>query len=150
MGSGNSLIDTEIEWEKTYEYRAETVSVIAEPGKPEVLIEGDDTPELKVFADDTFPPAVPTGLQAVFSGPGQSPFVDLIWAPDTDADFAGYNVYRREPGTAATKLNGDLVKNPAYRDAHVDSGKTYLYSVSAVDIRGNESARSEEATEAVP
>jgi hypothetical protein len=33
---------------------------------------------------------------------------------------------------------------------NVASGRTYFYSVSAVDIRGNESARSQEASEAVP
>ena len=55
-------------------------------------IEGDDTPEVKVFANDVFPPAVPSGLQAVFSGPGQKPFIDLVWAPVSDADLAGYNV----------------------------------------------------------
>ncbi len=32
----------------------------------------------------------------------------------------------------------------------VAPGKTYLYSVSAVDARGNESPRSAEAREAVP
>ena len=30
------------------------------------------------------------------------------------------------------------------------AGKTYFYSVSAVDERGNESGRSEEASESVP
>ncbi|MGA8345710.1 MAG: hypothetical protein WB781_27515, partial [Candidatus Sulfotelmatobacter sp.] len=64
-----SLTDSSIEWEKTYEYRAETVTVIAEENKVEVQIEGDDTPEIKVFAHDVFPPTVPSGLQAVFSGP---------------------------------------------------------------------------------
>lgn len=150
MGAENSLTDSNIEWEKTYEYRAETVTVIVTPNKPELQIEGDDTPNIKVFADDIFPPAVPSGLQAVFSGPGQFPFVDLIWAPDIDADLAGYNVYRREEGSAPTKLNRDLVKSPAYRDSTVVAGKTYVYSVSAVDARGNESTRSQEATEAVP
>jgi fibronectin type 3 domain-containing protein len=39
---------------------------------------------------------------------------------------------------------------PAFRDAQVVSGKNYFYSVSAVDLRGNESARSEETSESVP
>jgi fibronectin type 3 domain-containing protein len=93
---------------------------------------------------------VPSGLQAVFSGPGQQAFIDLIWAPVTDADLAGYNVYRHEPGSTPEKLNSDLVKAPAYRDMKVVKGRTYIYSVSAVDVRGNESARSEEASESVP
>jgi hypothetical protein len=145
-----SYLDQTFEWEKTYFYRGVVVSVITEAGKPPVEVEGDDTPEVKVFADDVFPPAVPSGLQAVFSGPGQQPFIDLVWVPDTDADLAGYNVYRREAGTTAVKLNVELVKTPAFRDAQVVAGKTYVYSVSAVDERGNESARSEEANESVP
>jgi len=145
-----SLTDSSIEWQKTYEYHTEAVTLVAPPGKPEVQVEGDDSPEIKVFADDVFPPAVPTGLEAVFSGPGQQPFIDLVWAPDTDVDLAGYNVYRREEGTEPVKLNTGPVKTPAYRDSNVVAGKHYLYSVSAVDVRGNESARSEEAGENVP
>ncbi|MFZ0863758.1 MAG: hypothetical protein ABR881_18445 [Candidatus Sulfotelmatobacter sp.] len=145
-----SLTDSSIEWEKTYEYRAETVTVIAEENKVEVQIEGDDTPEIKVFAHDVFPPTVPSGLQAVFSGPGQKTFVDLVWAPVSDIDLDGYNIYRHEDGMTAVKLNAEPLKTPAYRDANVMLGKRYFYSVSAVDIRGNESGRSEETSETVP
>jgi len=146
VGGDLSFTDSNIEWEKTYEYRAETVTVIA----PELEVEGDDTPEIKVFAHDVFPPAVPAGLQAVYSGPGQAAFVDLIWAPVSDLDLDGYNVYRHEEGTAPVKVNASVVKVPAYRDGNVVAGKTYFYSVSAVDVRGNESGRSEEASERVP
>jgi fibronectin type 3 domain-containing protein len=65
-------------------------------------------------------------------------------------DLDGYNLYRHEDGTPAIKLNAVLVKTPAYRDVDVVSGKRYFYSVSAVDVRGNESVRSEEASELVP
>jgi hypothetical protein len=145
-----SFLDQTFEWEKTYFYRAAVVSEVETSGKPTVDVEGDDTPEVKVFAHDIFPPAVPTGLQAVFSGPGQQPFIDLIWAPVPDADLAGYNIYRHEEGAAAVKVNAEPVKTPAFRDTQVASGKAYFYSVSAVDVRGNESGRSEEATETVP
>jgi hypothetical protein len=145
-----TLTDSNIEWEKTYEYRAETVTGVAQEKQPELQVEGDDTPDVRVFADDVFPPAVPVGLQAVFSGPGQKAFIDLVWAPVADVDLAGYNVYRREEGAAAVKVNVELVKTPAYRDVNVVAGKHYFYSVSAVDVRGNESARSEKAGESVP
>jgi hypothetical protein len=141
-----SFLDQTIEWEKTYFYRATVVTVLEALGKTSE-VEGDDTPEVKIFAHDIFPPAVPGGLQAVFSGPGQPPFIDLIWTPVSDADLAGYNIYRHEAGGAAVKFNSELVRTPAYRDAQVVAGKTYFYSVTAVDDRGNESARSEEASE---
>jgi fibronectin type 3 domain-containing protein len=81
---------------------------------------------------------------------GQAPFIDLVWAPVTDADLAGYNVYRHEEGGPAARINAELLKTPAFRDSNVSSGKKYFYSVSAVDLRANESARSEEASERVP
>jgi hypothetical protein len=145
----NSFVDQTFDWEQTYFYRGTVVSGIEAAGKPTVEVEGDDTPEVKVFTNDVFPPAVPSGLQAVFSGPGQAAFIDLIWSPGADPDLAGYNVYRRESGETLVKLNAELVKTPAYRDAQVTSGKTYIYSVSAVDERGNESDKSQEASEAV-
>ena len=80
---------------------------------------------------------MPTALQAVFSGPGQSPFIDLIWTPVSDSDLAGYNVYRHQAGQPPVKLNGDLLRTPAFRDLNVVPGQTYFYSVSAVDERGN-------------
>jgi fibronectin type 3 domain-containing protein len=74
----------------------------------------------------------------------------LIWAPVPEADLDGYNIYRHEGGGSPVKVNSELVKMPAYRDMQVVSGKRYFYSVSAVDLRGNESGRSEEASESVP
>jgi hypothetical protein len=143
------FVDSSFEWEKTYLYRITTVSIVTRPGS-DVQVEGGDSPALRVVAHDIFPPAVPTGLQAVASGEGQKPFVDLIWAPVTNADLAGYNVYRRDANGAAAKVNSELVKSPAYRDRAVVAGPAYVYSVSAVDLRGNESAKSEEASEQVP
>ena len=150
IGNEPTLTDAEIQWQKSYEYHAETVTVIRDPNGNQAQVEGDDTPEVTVFANDVFPPAVPSGLQAVFSGPGQSPFIDLVWAPVTDADLAGYNIYRHEEGSEAAKLNSEPLKTPSYRDDHVSAGKRYLYSVTSIDFRGNESARSNEASETVP
>jgi hypothetical protein len=141
--------DSSFEWEKTYLYRITAVSIVKRPDS-EVQVEGDDTPPVRVIAHDVFPPSVPAGLQAAYSGEGQKPFIDLIWAPVMNADLAGYNVYRSEANGAAIKLNSELVKSASYRDSAVNSGKTYTYSVSAVDVRGNESQRSEETSEPVP
>jgi len=146
----SSILDQSFEWEKTYFYRGAFVSVIEIAGKPRVEVECDDTPEVKIFAHDIFPPAVPSGVQAVYSGAGQQPFIDLIWSPVPDPDLDGYNVYRHEEGIAPVKINAELVRTPAFRDTHVEPGKTYFYSVTAVDQRGNESARSEEGSESVP
>ena len=144
------MTDHGFEWEKTYRYRATVVTEIAQPGKGEIAVEGDDTAAVKVFAHDVFPPAIPSGLQAVATGAGQQPGIDLVWTPDTEADLAGYNIYRHEEGGKTEKVNQSLEKAPSYRDTGAVAGHTYFYSVSAVDVRGNESARSEEAHESMP
>ncbi len=144
-----SFLDTGFEWEKTYDYRVTVVTVVDRPDGPE-QVEGDDSSSVRVVAHDVFPPATPTGLQAVFSGPGQKPFIDLIWAGNSETDLAGYNVYRRDDGSQPVKINAELVKTPAFRDTNVVPGHEYFYSISAVDAPGNESPRSEEAAETVP
>jgi len=145
-----SFVDHNFEWEKKYSYHATVVTVIDRKSGEEAHVEGDDTPQISVFTHDIFAPVAPSGLQAVFSSENGKLFVDLIWNPDTESDLAGYNIFRRVDGGPAIKINSDLVKLPAFRDQNVSAGKKYYYSVSAVDVRGNESARSEEANEAVP
>ena len=145
-----SLADHSFEWEKTYDYRASVVTIVAAENGTERQVEGDDTPIVRVVAHDVFPPAAPGELQAVFSGPGQKSFIDLVWTPDIEPDLAGYNVYRREEGGEWMKLNSDPVKSPAFRDNDVLSGHTYFYSVSASDVHGNESQKSDTANETIP
>jgi hypothetical protein len=145
-----SFLDRNVDWGQTYSYRVAPITkVLPHTGEP-LEIEGDDSPQASVVAHDVFPPATPTGLQAVFSGPGQKPFVDLTWAPNLEADIAGYNIYRHEAGTAPVKINQDVVKTPSFRDDKVDAGHEYFYSISSVDRQGNESERSDEASEKVP
>ena len=144
------FLDRSLEWQKTYRYWVTAVTRVQRYGRTEGQVEGDNSAPVTVFANDVFPPAVPVGLQAVFSSVGQQPFVDLTWAPDTDSDLAGYNLYRREVDGPWTRINSALLTTPAYRDGNVAAGRTYFYAVSAVDVHGNESARSPETQEAVP
>jgi fibronectin type 3 domain-containing protein len=148
--SQGQLVDHSLEWQKTYQYWVTVVTMVVHNGKASAEVEGDNSAPITVFANDVFPPAVPAGLQAVFSGVGQQPFVDLTWAPNTDPDLAGYNVYRREDNGAWSRINSALAPTPAYRDGNVAAGRTYFYAVTAVDVHGNESARSQETSETVP
>lgn len=150
LNVGFHFIDHTAEWEKTYLYHVTVVTTVPLPGRPSAQVLGDDSPEIEVFVHDTFPPAVPTGLEAVSSGTPQQPFIDLSWAPNTESDLAGYNVYRHGEGAVPNKINAELVKGPTYRDSAVQAGHHYSYSVTAVDLRGNESGRSAEASEVVP
>lgn len=154
--TGNiELHDDNFEWEKTYNYRVVLVASPQLPGGAATPFDAASSQPIEVFVHDIFPPAVPGGIEAVFSGqlPGQQPAIDLTWNPNTERDLAGYFVYRRTQDqfeTAAVKLNSQPLPAPSYRDTSIQAGNTYLYSVSAVDIRGNESKRSEETSEQVP
>ena len=150
MAAQVRFLDKTIEWEKAYLYHVTAVTRAKPQPGTTLVVEGEDSSLARVFTRDVFPPAAPTEVQAVFSGVGQQPFVDVTWAPGAEADLAGYNVYRREPGGTPVRMNTELVQSPSFRDSNPASGRTYLYSVSAVDLRGNESARSEERTEQVP
>ncbi len=145
----STFLDRNFEWEKDYSYRATLVTAPL-TGDASLEVEGDDTPEVEVFTHDVFPPAQPGGLQAVFTQTGAQSFIDLIWTPNTEPDLAGYNLYRRTPTGAPEKLNGDLLKLPAYRDPQIVPGAQYFYTVTAVDVRGNESPKSIEAHEQSP
>lgn len=146
----SSFLDRNFDWEQRYTYRIAGITQVQRAGKEQIEVEGDDSPLVEAFTHDVFPPAIPTDLQAVYSGVGQKPFIDLTWAPNLEGDLAGYNVYRHEAGTAPVKINSEVVKTPSYRDPNVASGQQYFYAVSGVDVHGNESGKSEETSERVP
>jgi hypothetical protein len=147
--TSGAYLDRTSGWEQKYEYRITTVTLVHANGI-NAAVEGGDSQPFEVFTKDIYPPAQPVGLQAVFSSVGQKPFVDLTWAPNTDGDLAGYNVYRRIEGGAPEKLNRQVVATPSYRDEAVETGKKYVYFVSAVDLRGNEGPHSADTVETVP
>src|SRR3954469_3847788 len=140
-----NVLDRGIEWEKQYAYIVTPITwVETQPnGKRLYSVPGESATPFEVATHDVFPPAVPTGLQAVYSA-GEQKTIDLTWAPNTDADLTGYNVYR-----GGQKVNTELVKTPTYRDP-VSAPGSYTYSVTAVDLRGNESAKSATASEKAP
>jgi hypothetical protein len=144
-----SYLDKTFGWEQKYEYRITTLSLVRAKGLTGA-VEGDDSKPVEIFTRDIYPPAQPAGLQAIFSGVGQKPFIDLTWAPNMESDLAGYNIFRWIQGGQPQKLNTQLVQVPSYRDETIERGKKYYYAVSAVDLRGNVSPRSVEASETVP
>jgi hypothetical protein len=144
-----SYLDKTFAWETKYEYRVATLTEVQSQGLS-ASVPGEGSKPVEVFTRDIYPPSQPAGLQAVFSSVGQKPFIDLVWAPNLENDLAGYNVFRQVQGGTPETLNQQLIKVPSFRDENVKPGKRYTYSVSAVDLRGNESPRSAETNEAVP
>ena len=140
--------DTQAELGNTYIYSVRTLTQY--PGK---TVESADSKLAVVIARDTFPPAVPQGLVVVFvpAEGGAPAHVELSWAISPETDLAGYNVYRSgKAGVPGVRLNAELLPTPAFRDSSVVPGRQYIYSVTAVNRSGNESAASEAASGGVP
>jgi len=124
--------DSTAQYGTTYEY---VIQAAVKAGAGEV--ESEPSPPVTITPDDKFPPAVPTGLNAL-AGAGS---IQLGWDRDTDADLAGYFVYRAEGDGPFARL-GDRIDVPSYSDRAIKAGTKYRYRISAVDLRGNESAQS--------
>lgn len=158
-----AALDTTAQFDRTYRY---IVSRIVTVKSGNLVLRAASTPSapVTIFTRDVFPPAVPSGLVAIPVSAtlnGGMPEVDLSWAANTEQDFAGYRVYRREEGSAggpavgpetriAPENSAEPLAAPAFQDRHVTPRHTYAYSVSAVDADGNESARSPEVKVTVP
>ena len=146
---GMEFVDTGIEWEKSYQYWITPVTLWHDENR-KGEVEGDDSAPVEVLAHDSFPPAPPGGLEAVFSATEQNPFIDLTWTANTESDLSGYNIYRHIANEAPVKINTELIKTPRFPDPGIQPGMKYFYSVTAVDVRGNESGKSQETSESVP
>jgi fibronectin type 3 domain-containing protein/regulation of enolase protein 1 (concanavalin A-like superfamily) len=98
--------------------------------------EGTAATASKTRTSDTAAPMTP----AYPTAQGQTTGIYLNWLDNTEADLAGYNVYRASAfdGTYV-KLNGSLLTSSAYVDLSAPGAATSYYRVTAVDGNGNES-----------
>jgi fibronectin type 3 domain-containing protein len=129
----NQWVDTTTEYGKQYNY---VVQAVEKTGTGEV--ESELAEEKSVTPIDTFPPAVPKGLNAVAAGEK----IELVWDRNTEPDLAGYRLYRALGDGKLEKI-ADIQDTPSYSDSKVESGKRYRYAVSSVDRLNNESNPSE-------
>lgn len=136
----NNYRDVSALFDHTYVYTVRSVLQVEENE-----LESADSQPVTVTPRDVFPPAAPQGLVAAVL-PGQSAgslLVDLSWSINLETDLAGYRVYKSEQeGTRGELMTKDLLPTPAVRDTSVEPGKSYWYTVTAVDRTGNESASS--------
>ncbi len=95
--------------------------------------EGPRSAETSAVALDNLVPAVPKALQAVGGGDR----VTLYWLPNTEADLAGYDLYRD-----GSKVNTTTIASTSFVDTGLNGAITYLYQITARDIHANESTPS--------
>jgi hypothetical protein len=140
--------DQQFDFGKSYVYSVRSIARYSGEA-----LESDDSNLLMVSPRNTFPPAVPEGLVVVLvPAQGEVPeHLELSWAISPETDISGYNVYRVEQaGTPGTRLNRELLLTPAFRDMNVQPGRSYFYTVTAVDRSGNESTPSADVSGGVP
>lgn len=129
--SGTTFEDPGATQGQAWCYRARLVTS-AEP-----LVESADSPEACLEVKDVFPPAAPTGLTALL----QEGEVEVSWSPSSDADLASYRLYRASEGAAPQRVAEVPADRTSVRDAPA-AGALHVYTLTAVDGKGNESAPS--------
>ncbi len=122
-------VDETTEYDKTYEYRVQGIT--------DDFHGSEVTAPVAITPVDIFPPAVPGALTATLG----VNTIELAWTRNVEKDFKGYNVYRSTGGAPFEKI-AELIPAPTYSDSKIEPGKKYRYEVSAVDLKGNESAHS--------
>ena len=132
-----TLFDRDFEFKHTYFYKVRGVFKFQS-----YVAETEDSTISQITPLDVYPPEAPKDLSGIYTGQA----VELIWTANTEADLTGYNVYRREDGEPARRLNKELVHTPVFRDTRVEPDHKYTYHVTAVDLTNNESQPSEETT----
>lgn len=91
------------------------------------------------YAQDSTPPATPTGVKAI----GYELHADVVWQYNLESDLAGYKIYKHN-GSSFVLLK-TVKKNRSFSWEWIgNSNTTVRYKVSSYDNSGNESPLSAE------
>jgi hypothetical protein len=110
------------------------------------VVESAASNEVCIDITDVTPPAIPAGV-ATLAG---AEVVEVSWSPSAEPDLAGYRVYRAPEGGAPARLAELPAGQTTWRDASPARGGLHLYTVTAFDKSGNESAPSKPAEGHLP
>ena len=98
-----------------------------------VELEGTESEPRCETLKDTFPPAAPTGLQAVPSDGA----INLIWDANTEKDIKGYLVLRGiAPAESLEPITREPIQETSFKE-NVKPGVRFVFAVQAVDAAGN-------------
>jgi fibronectin type 3 domain-containing protein len=86
---------------------------------------------------DVIPPVKPY-MKSLTNGEN---YILIKWLPNKDEDLKGYNIYRSDDHGGFSQINKTLIVSSRdnFANAGIESGKEYLYYLTAVDSTGNES-----------
>ncbi|MEK6776993.1 MAG: fibronectin type III domain-containing protein [bacterium] len=134
--SGSPFLDKEVQNGVRYFYEVRAVASDSPP-----WIESQAGDEAGAEPADRIPPAPPKGLEII---PGKE-IVRLFWDENTEADLAGYRIYRKSGEDTDFVQVGDVkIPGTVFTDSDVRSGIVYEYYVTAYDeaVQSNESGPS--------
>ncbi len=98
-----------------------------------------------VYVVDTTPPAIPAAIRTI----SLDNAVQLEWAPNSESDLAGYNIWVSDQYNGRYSRIGTS-KEPLFVDYGARNGQTYYYGVTAYDVEGNESEMSRDVAYDTP
>ncbi|MDN3496523.1 malectin domain-containing carbohydrate-binding protein [Planococcus sp. APC 4015] len=137
--SSGEFVDASVTSDTTYYYVVTAVDGAGNQSGP-----SNEAVGMATSTPDTEAPTAPTAV-AASEGDGE---ITLTWTASTSTDAVGYFVHRSlVPGAI---LEGAVVSGAApitgttWVDESVNNETTYFYSVTAVDLAGNDSAPSNE------
>lgn len=138
-------VDVNARTGSSYRYIAQRIQQVT-IGRHTIEIASAPSVPAETAYRDVFPPSIPVGLVSAADTAAKA--IDLDWTPDVDPGLAGYIVYRRPAGTNESPQRISPTSKPVtssdWSDTTAVPGQRYAYSVSAVDVSGNESRRSSE------
>ncbi|MDH3196647.1 MAG: fibronectin type III domain-containing protein [Candidatus Krumholzibacteria bacterium] len=102
-----------------------------------VFLGCSDSTTTPVGADEA-PMVAPSQVVATIKSGGS---VEITWAPSTQLNLRGYNVYRIDRRTGdGGRLNDWIITANRYLDDSTERGRRYEYRVTAVSATNTESA----------
>lgn len=136
--AGTSYRDGSARLGETYAYRVRAVLETAR-GR----VESRESEVASLFHRDLYPPAPPRQLTLVAG----REFLSLAWFPNSEADLAGYHVFRRQGQGDFQRLTATATRRTSYEDRDLLEGPVHSYRVTAVDRAGNQSSYSNVASD---
>jgi hypothetical protein len=128
------FVDIDFVYNMTYRYYVRASATKSSP-----YTESENSKAAELLTEDTIIPIAPKGLVAVA---GEN-FVSLTWDSNKEKDLAGYRVWRRSDGEEEFMAVTELIAENVYDDTKLEKNQRYYFAITALDVNGNESQRSE-------